>query len=68
MLFISDVQNYVPLKLCKTAGNIHSFKIIGILMPDKVKIKKKFISDILEVYWKEVKVIFNEKVINFQNQ
>ena len=29
MTFISDVQNYVPIKLCKTAGNIHLFKIIG---------------------------------------
>ena len=27
MLFISDVQNYVPIKLCKTAGSIHLFKI-----------------------------------------
>ena len=27
MLFISDIQNYVPIKLCKTAGTIHLFKI-----------------------------------------
>ena len=25
MLFISDIQNYVPIKLCKTAGSIHLF-------------------------------------------
>ena len=25
MMFISDVQNYVPIKLCKTAGSIHLF-------------------------------------------
>ena len=31
MLFISDVQNYVPIKLCKTAGSIHLFKIKGTL-------------------------------------
>ena len=31
MMFISDVQYYVPIKLCKTAGNIHLFKIIGTL-------------------------------------
>ena len=29
MLFISDVQYYVPKKLCKTAGSIHLFKITG---------------------------------------
>ena len=27
MIFISDVQNYVPIKLCKTVGSIHLFKI-----------------------------------------
>ena len=25
MLFISDIQNYVPIKLCKTADSIHLF-------------------------------------------
>ena len=40
MLFISDVQYYVPIKLCKTAGSIRLFKITGILTPDKVKLKK----------------------------
>ena len=29
MLFISDIQNYVPIKLCKTAGSIHLFTIKG---------------------------------------
>ena len=33
MLFISDAQNYVPIKLCKTAGSIHLFKIKGALNP-----------------------------------
>ena len=39
MLFISDIQNYVPIKLCKTAGSIHLFKIKGTLKPDKYKIE-----------------------------
>ena len=64
MLFISDVQYYVPIKLCKTAGSIYLFKITGILMPDKVKISKHYIWDILEVDWEEVKVTFNGKVIS----
>ena len=55
MLFISDIQYYVSIKLCKTAGSIHLFKITGILMPDKVKINKHYIWDILEIDWKEVK-------------
>ena len=64
MLFISNVQYCVTIKLCKTAGSINLFKITGILMPDKVKIHKHYIWDILEVDWKEVKVTFNGKVIN----
>ena len=48
MLFISDVQYYVPIKLCKTAGSIHLFKIIGILTADKVKLNKNYICNILK--------------------
>ena len=64
MLFISDVQYYVPAKLCKTASSIHSFKITGKIMTDKVKLNKYYIWDVLEIDWSEVKVTFNGKVIN----
>ena len=64
MLFISDVQYYAPIKLCKTAGSIQLFKITGILTPDKVKLRKHYIWDILEVDWKEVKVMFTGNMIN----
>ena len=64
MLFIPDVQYYVPRKLCKTAGSIHLFKIRRILTPDKVKLKEHYIWDILDIDWKEVKVTFNGKAIN----
>ena len=37
MMFISDVQNNVPIKLCQTAGSIHLFKIRGTLKPKKIK-------------------------------
>ena len=37
MTFISDVQYYVPLKLCKTMGSIHFFKIVGMLKPENIK-------------------------------
>ena len=29
MLFISDIKSYVPIKLCKTSGSIHLFKLTG---------------------------------------
>ena len=49
MFFISDVQYYVLVKLWKTAGSIHLFKITGKLTPDKVKLNKHYIWDIIEV-------------------
>ena len=36
MLFFSDVKQYVPVKLCKTAGSIHLFQIYGQLTLDEV--------------------------------
>ena len=65
MLFISDyIQYYIPVKLCKTAGSIHLFKITGKIMMDKVKLNKYYIWDISEIDWSKVKVTFNGKVIN----
>ena len=64
MLFISDVQYYIPVILCKTAGSIHLFKITGKITTDKVKLNKHYIWDILEIDWSEVNVTFNGKVIN----
>ena len=53
MIFISDVQNYVPIKVCKTAGTIHLFKIIGTLKAENIKLIKNYLWDTLEIYWKE---------------
>ena len=41
MLFISDTQSYLPVNLCKIAGNIHLFRIIGRLTPECVRFEKK---------------------------
>ena len=43
IIFISDVQNYMPIKLCKTAGSIHLFKITGMLKPENIKLNKNYI-------------------------
>ena len=64
MLFISDIQYYVPIKLCRTAGSVHLFKIAGRLTIDKVRLKKHYVCDVLEIDWNEIKVTFNGKVIN----
>ena len=41
-----------------------NYKITGILIPDKVKLKKHYIWDILEIDLKEVKVMFDGNTIN----
>ena len=64
MLFISDVQNYVAIKLCKTAGSIHLFKIKGTVKPEDIKLNKNYLWDTLEIDWKEVTVTFNYSKIN----
>ena len=60
MLFISDIQNYVPIKLCKTVGSIHLFKIKGTLNTGNIKLNKNYLWDTLEIDWKEVTVTFND--------
>ena len=64
MLFTSDVQYYIPVKLCKTAGSIHLFQITGKLTTDKVKLNKHYIWDVLVIDWNKIKVTFSGKVIN----
>ena len=64
MIFISDVQNYIPIKLCKTAGSTHFFKITGMLKAENIKLNKNYIWDMLEICWKEVTVTFNDNKNN----
>ena len=64
MLFISDTKYYVPIKLCKTAGSIHLFKIAGTLTSENVKLKRNRIWDIMEIDWKEVNMTLNGNKIN----
>ena len=59
MLFISDIQNYVPIKLCKTAGSIHLFKIKGTLKSGDIKLNKNYLWDTLEIDWNGVTVTFH---------
>ena len=38
MIFVSNAQYYVPIKLCKTTGSIHLFKITGISNSENIKL------------------------------
>ena len=64
VIFILDVQYYVPIKLCKTVGSIHLFKITGTLKPENVKLNSNYIWKTIEIDWKKVNVTFNSNKIN----
>ena len=49
MLFISDGQYHVPVKLCKTAGSIHLLKITGRVTPENVKLKRNILWYVMEL-------------------
>ena len=59
MLLVLDAKSYVLVKLCKVAGSIHLFKLVGILMPKCMTLKKIWIWDILELDWEEVDMTLN---------
>ena len=58
VLFISDVQNYIPIKLCKTSGSLHLFRIKGMLKPEDIKLNKHYLWDTLEIDWNGIKLLF----------
>ena len=40
VLFISDVQHYIPIQLCKSSGSPHLFKIKGTLKSEDIRLNK----------------------------
>ena len=64
MLFISDLQNYVPLKLCKTSGSIHLFKIEVTLKSGDIKLNRNYLRDTLQIDWNKVAITFNDNKID----
>ena len=43
VLFILDVQHYIPVKLTKTTGSPHLFKITGTLNSEDIKLNKNYL-------------------------
>ena len=64
VLFISDVQNYILIKLCKTSGSIHLFKIKGTLKPGDIKLNRNCLWDTLEINWNKIILMFNDNKID----
>ena len=64
ILFISDVQNYIPIKLCKTSGSIHLFEIKGTLKSKDIKLNRNNLWDTLEINWNKITITFNDNKID----
>ena len=54
MLFFSEVKQYVPVKLCKTARSIHLFQIYGQLTSNQITLERYFLWDVMKIEWGEV--------------
>ena len=63
MLFFSDIKQYIPVKLCRTAGSIHLFQNYGQLTPDQITLERKFLWDTLRIDRKEIFVTLNGTII-----
>ena len=64
VLFISYVQHYILIKLCKTSGSLHLFKIKGTLKPEDIKLNKNYLWDTLEINWNGINLSFNGNEID----
>ena len=63
MLYFSDVKQYIPVKLCKTAGIIHLFQIYGQLTLDQITLERKYLWDVIKIDWGEVFATLNGAII-----
>ena len=64
VLFISDVQNYILIKLCKTSASLHLFKLKGTLKQEDIKLNRNYLWDTLEINWDGIKFSFNGSEID----
>ena len=64
ILFGSDAQSYMLLKLCTAARSIHIFQLMRKLTPGCITLKRNCIWDVLDIDWKEVSVTLNGNKIN----
>ena len=63
VLFTSDVQQYIPIRLCKTSGSLHLFKITGTLTSEDIRLNKNYLLDTLEINWDKIRLSFNSNKI-----
>ena len=64
MLFISYIKLYVPIKLCKTSGSIHLFKLTGSINNENITLHENTIWDVMEINWRPVTITLSGNIIN----
>ena len=64
LIFISNIKSYVPVKLCKTTGSIHLFKLMGSLQKEDIMLHRNKVWDILETDGKNVTLTVKGNVVN----
>ena len=67
MLFISDAQYYILVNLCRTAGSIYLFTIMGKITPEHIELSRNIICHIIEINWKEVSMTLDGYRVNLPN-
>ena len=67
MLFFSNIKQYVPVKLCRTAGSIQVFKILGQLTLDQITLERKLLWDVVKIDWKKVFMTLNRILVHLLN-
>ena len=64
MIFLSDIKSYVPIKICKTSGSIHLFKLMEIINKENITSHRNTLWDIIEIDWQPGTVTLSGNVIN----
>ena len=64
MMFFSNIKSYVLIKLHKTSGSIHLFKLMGSIKREDVTLHRNTIWDILDIDWQNITVTLNGSIIN----
>ena len=52
-----------PIKLCKTSGSIHLFKLTGSINRENITLHKNAIWDVIEVDWRLITITLNGNII-----
>ena len=63
LIFISNIKSYIPIRLCKTTGSIHLFKLTGSLQREDISLCRNKVWDILEIDWENITVTVNGNFI-----